>query len=655
MIARKWISFLAALSLSPVAIGANGDGISLAHFEPLERFNVQAGGGLAWQKPGAMGPIEVRFDAFGRAFELQLEPNANLLKAMSDGAKFGDLVPYRGRIKGVENSWARIVMIDGMPAGLMFDGTNTYALEVPGDSIVETGAPIVYRLSDVVIAPGALSCAAGSMPTTAEAVLGDIVADVGGVVSQAPGAVSVMSIGMVADFEATSAKGANIDSAIMTRMNNVDVIYSEQIGVQIDYPIIDSFTDINDPFSDTDVPSELLNDVVLYRSGNPAQRSQGLTHLYTGRDLQGTTAGIAYVDVLCLPNVGAGLSEISTSSAIDSLIAAHEIGHNFGAEHDGEAGKPCESEPLTYIMAPSVNPANNTFSACSASIMQANAAQASCVTALPSTDISLSFRAASLTEFLGNTINVPVDVINNGTEIAQNVVVDMNLPGNVSFVSATAGAIICTNGAGVVNCPLGDVAGGSATTIDLTVTAAIVGTDSFDASVTADADDRPGNNQDLLQLTVDPAVNLVVNAPASAQVDLDQSTMLTATFDNQSTLDATGVTLTISLNAGLRANSASWSIGSCSVTAQLVTCQAGRFGSQSSSTLSLNVTGIAEGNKNYTVALASVEADADPTDNTVQGTVRVRSPNGGGGDGGGSLGWLFLLMLGWGAALARQR
>ena len=131
--------------------------------------------------------------------------------------------------------------------------------------------------------------------------------------------------------------------------------------------------------------------------------------------------------------------------------------------------------------------------------------------------------------------------------------------------------------------------------------------------------------------------------------------MLTATFDNQSTLDATGVTLTISLNAGLRANSASWSIGSCGVTAQLVTCQADQFGSQSSATLSLNVTGIAEGNKNYTVALTSVEADADPTDNTVQGTVRVRSPNGGGDDGGGSVGWLFLLMLGWGAALARQR
>ena len=127
------------------------------------------------------------------------------------------------------------------------------------------------------------------------------------------------------------------------------------------------------------------------RSNAPdlVQRSYGLTHLYTGRDLQGTTAGIAYLDVLCHPSAGAGLSEISNSPTIDALVAAHEIGHNFGADHDGDPTGSCPSEPLVYIMAPSVSPANNTFSACSVGVMQASAAIASCVTPLPSTDISV--------------------------------------------------------------------------------------------------------------------------------------------------------------------------------------------------------------------------------------------------------------------------
>jgi hypothetical protein len=196
-----------------------------------------------------------------------------------------------------------------------------------------------------------------------------------------------------------------------------------------------------------------------------------------------------------------------------------------------------------------------------------------------------------------------------------------------------------------VNCLFGDVAGGSATTIDLATDTASVGVGSFSATVTADADDRPANNQDTLQLTVDPAVNLVINSLASAQVNIDQSTTLTVTFNNLAVLDATAVTLGVSLNAGIRANSASWSIGTCNVTAQQVDCLAAQFDSQSSATLTLNVTGIAEGNKSYTINLASAEADADPSDNSRQGSVRVRVPGGGGDDGGGSAGWLFLLSL----------
>ena len=56
------------------------------------------------------------------------------------------------------------------------------------------------------------------------------------------------------------------------------------------------------------------------------------------------------------------------------------------------------------------------------------------------------------------------------------------------------------------------------------------------------------------------------------------------------------------------------------------------------------MTGTTTGNKTYTVTLSSTEADADPTDNSVDGSVRVRDTDDE-DDGGGSIGWLFLALL----------
>ena len=647
MTARIWTLGIALLALAPTAFGAPAEGITLSHFERLERFEISGRNDIGLQGAGSLGPIEMRFNVLGRSFDLQLEPNANLLEALEDRQGAVAAIPYRGRIAGVDGSWARIVIVNGMPAGLVFDGDSVYALELPGDAIVATNAPIAYRLADAVIAPGALSCATGAMPTTAEAVLEAIAAEVGTEVAEAAGAVSRINIGMVADYEATIDKGATLDAAIMTRMNNVDAIYSEQIGVEVYVDLIESFADPNDPF-DANTAGDLLDDLRQYRSTSSAQQSRGLTHLYTGRDLEGSTVGIAYLDVLCRRSAAVGLSQISNSSVIDSLVAAHEIGHNFGAEHDGEAGTPCASESLNYIMAPRVNIANNTFSACSVSIMQASAARAACITALPTTDISVSFRDATATLLLGSAADIVIDVVNNGLNPAGNVAVDISLPTNVSVSGITNPSAGCVSGAGSVTCQLGEVAASSSTSIDLAISATSVGTGSFQASVVADADERLDNNQDSLSLTVDPAVDLVINALPSAQVTLDSSTTLTATFDNLATLDATGVTLSIALNAGLRANSASWAIGTCNVTAQQVDCEASRFDRGSSTSLTLNVTGVAEGTKNYTVTLASAEVDANAADNSLQGSVSVRAASGGGNsndEGGGSISWLLLAIL----------
>jgi hypothetical protein len=155
--------------------------------------------------------------------------------------------------------------------------------------------------------------------------------------------------------------------------------------------------------------------------------------------------------------------------------------------------------------------------------------------------------------------------------------------------------------------------------------------------VAADVDDDPTNNQSGVTLTVQPAVDLSVTPPSAQQIGVDQSTGLTALVENTSLLDATGVTLGIALSPGLRADSASWPLGDCSVSAGRIDCEGASFAAQSNVTVSIGVTGTAAGANSVDYALSSTEADADPANNSVTATVNVgtlteaESSSGGGG------------------------
>jgi len=604
---------------------------------------------------GPDAPLVMSFDALGRRFDLELEPNGRLVSVARQNPLLDGVDIYRGELAGRPGSWARIVVSDGMPRGLFWDGNEMYAIEAPGDSIVQSNGSVIYRLADAQIAPGSMSCGSASMAMTGSAAMDGLLDELGAI-SQAPGAISELEMGAIGDFEFTNSKGgdANAVTAITTRLNNVDGIFSQYVGVQISVTTIETFSAPNDPFTDERDPSSLLDELSDYRSATPAQYSNGLTHLYTGRDLLGTTVGIAWGgdsgSAFCSNFFGAGLSEGNGSSTFDSLVAAHEIGHNFGAPHDGESGSSCESETGSFIMAPQLNNSQQ-FSSCSIARMSAEVAGASCISALPSIDMEVAL-SGSATVLFGASAVISYDVINNGTLDATNVAADFTLPANLTLDSVSASVGTCTSGAGTVSCTLGDVPGMSSRTVDITTTPAALGPGMISATVSADTDDRPGNNQETVQLTVDPAVDLVVNAPTSSSIKINKSGTISMTLENRATIDATGVALTVDLGTALQATSATWPLGSCTVTAQQVTCQAATFAAGSSSSVSVTATGVTEGNGNFTVTLTSVEADLVPGDNTGSGRMPVRDPE---ESGSGPTGPLFLLLMTVAAALRRRR
>ena len=651
----KRYGLLAALLSMSSSYAAEAPGFVVTHFDALQRLSVDGPPSTTQQKLRQASPFTLSFDALGQSFSLELEPNDSVLSRESRQALSDEVSLHRGHITGKASSWARIVMADGVPQGLIWDGEQMYAVEAPGDSAVRSASPVIYRLADTYVTPGTMSCGASLAGGSASAMYSKLVGELAVAQASAPGATSEIHLSTIGDFEFSERHGPTANVAIATRLNNVDGIFSEQLGVQITVETVEVHTDADDPFTGTLVAGDLLDELGLYRRDSPVHSSQGLTHLYTGRNLNGNTVGIAYQNALCSMRFGAGLTEGRHSPLLDSLIAAHEIGHNFGAPHDAEAGSACEAEPDTFLMAASVN-GSDQFSQCSITQMQPRIANAGCITELPKVDMSITSTDGGSTVNLGNDAAVTFNVSNVGTLEATDVNVEIMMSHGLIFVSAESSAGSCASSADTVNCQLGTVGAGSNRSVTITATAMSVGDASFDASVSVDGDGNPNNDFESVTLSIVEAVDLSVNILPATQVGLNQSTTIRAGMDNRSTLNATGVELAISLGSGLRADSATWSLGSCTVAAQRIDCESDDFAAQDSATVDFAVTGTAAGGQSYTVTLSSTEVDANTVDNSRSGTVTVNAATSGasgGGGGGGSAGLLLLWLLSFTAIIAR--
>jgi hypothetical protein len=651
----KAYGLLAAVFCIPTSYASDAPPVLVTHFEPLTSLTLESTPPGARQKVQPAAPLTLKFDTLGERYQLDLEPNDRLLSRASLQELSDDIVLYRGHAAGKAGSWTRIVIANGMPRGLIWDGEQMLVIEAPGDSAAQSATPIAYRLADAFVAPGTMTCGASMPGGSGAAMYTKLVAELAAAKAAAPGATMEIRLSAIGDFEFADDIGADVDAAIVTRLNNVDGIFSEQLGVQITVDTLEVHSDADDPFTDTADSGDLLDELGIYRRDTPPHSTHGLTHLYTGRNLDGTTVGIAYLDALCHPRFGAGLTEGRHGASFDSLIAAHEIGHNFGAPHDAEEGSACVAESEDFLMAPSVN-GSDQFSQCSIAQMQPRIAAAACIEPLPSVDMTIGLDGSAPDILLGNAVSLTFDVTNVGTETATNVAANITVPNTMTLASVAASSGSCTSGAGAVACQLGTVAGGSNRTVTLQMTATASGPGEFVATVSADADDQPGNNEETVQATVTPAVDLVVNPLASAEVNLNQSTLVVADLENRATLDATGVEVSISFSPGLEAQAAEWALGTCTVSAQQVDCETGNFSSGSAAALQVRLAGTTTELRSYTVTISSAEADTDSSNNSAIGlvTVNAAAPTvSGGGGGGGATGVQLLWLLSAIGLLAR--
>lgn len=603
-------------------------------------------------------------EAFGRRLTLQLERNDRMRVVTAE--RLPGVEAMRGSIAGIADSWVRLTRTPAGLYGMFFDGRDVYAVEpaheardgAVGALQADGNDPIVFRLADAVLPPGSTSCGvitladvASGKPRTALQQFKAVAAELQALAADSPD--KQIEIAIVGDFEfsgATLSGGLTPDQAVVARMNVVDGIFSSQVGVKLIVSSIDIFTDAADPFSSTATPSTLLDEFGNWRRATPAQSARGLSHLMTGRDLEGTTVGVAYVGALCSSRFGAGLSQgILLSSTTAALVIAHEIGHNFGATHDGESGAVCETTPQTFLMAPRIN-GSDQLSECSLTAIASEVATSACVVPLdvPDADLDLPAPARRLR---GQAFDYAFTARSVGTRTVDAVTVNVTVPAALTLNSATiAGGAACTQGGSTATCSLGSLATLATRGITLNLTAQQSGTATANFSIGASNDAVITNNSGSAVFGIDPSADLAVTLSAApANFAPGASSQITATVRHLSGDAVSDARLAWTVPAGLTVSAVAANALGCAVQSGTVQCTPSSIAVGSTEAVTLTVTSDQVGTRQVSANVSAALGDPVGSNNTaqsqldVQAVVTVSASSGGGG--GGSLGALEISAL----------
>jgi len=184
----------------------------------------------------------------------------------------------------------------------------------------------------------------------------------------------VLQLAVDADVEFFQAHGANSTNEIESTVNMVSGIYEAELGITVELSSVNVWEAEPDPYTSSDANTLLSEERSHWNTNNDAV-TRDTVHLFTGKDLTGSTVGIAFLSVACDASVAYGLSQDLDSDVLMPLLVAHEMGHNLGASHDSTDSVP------RYIMYPSLGLSTvDEFSAPSKTAISTYVAGTSCLT-----------------------------------------------------------------------------------------------------------------------------------------------------------------------------------------------------------------------------------------------------------------------------------
>lgn len=125
-------------------------------------------------------------------------------------------------------------------------------------------------------------------------------------------------------------------------INNVQSNYLSDFDDSIMFEVVEHYTiDCNgcDPWTNSIDPDEILRSFTSW-ARNGLTETHDMSTLWTRRNLaNGSTVGIAWIGTVCTSYKYSVCQDFSNDAHLKRVLQAHELGHNFSADHVGESGK----------------------------------------------------------------------------------------------------------------------------------------------------------------------------------------------------------------------------------------------------------------------------------------------------------------------------
>jgi len=251
-------------------------------------------------------------------------------------------VTVRGHLRGIPGSVVVGSVIDGGFHGLIRIGPTDAFHGVQPAGVHGPGLHVVYRTAD-------------NLPTPHRCGVEDRRDERRNLAGRLRSASNVVcDIACDADPEFVAQNGGssvNVHNDITGVLNAVDAIY--RTDAQIEYRIGTIVVRTGSgPYTTSD-PSGLLQEFAFEWESTQSATPRDVAHLFTGRNLNGSTIGIARLSSICQTSRAYGLSQSRYTSNFSRRVAltAHELGHNWSATH-------CNGDPDCAIMCSSLGGCN---------------------------------------------------------------------------------------------------------------------------------------------------------------------------------------------------------------------------------------------------------------------------------------------------------
>jgi PKD repeat protein len=309
--------------------------------------------------PSEAGPMQVHLGAHHWKLQLQpsniLSPGYTLQVSSDQGVErhsFSEHIAFKGtELSG--GGRVRLTMDENFIHGFVEENGERYYIEPLWyhDRTAEPDLFLVYPSSAVIYDP-TVTCmelaANESMPNVEERLKKEL--------EEAPEFMACYELEMAiaSDNSMFNKYGSvsGVEAHNIAVLNDVQGNYTGSFNHDINLVIVTQFVVTgSDPWTSSTNASTLLSSFTTWGNSGGFGVPFDNGELWTNRNFDGSTIGIAWLGGICNSNKYHCLQDFSTNADFLRVLTAHELGHNFNASHDAPNSG--------FIMAPAVNNTNS--------------------------------------------------------------------------------------------------------------------------------------------------------------------------------------------------------------------------------------------------------------------------------------------------------